>query len=372
MASPQSGHLRLWVNGEPLGYQLYVEQVNRAFLRRNEINDDGNLYKLLWFGGNVVERHDKKTNTRTGHDDLLDLLDLLENNKGDALWAVIQKQFEVEQVINYFAVNMVLSHWDGYFNNYFTYHDVKGTGKWEMYPWDQDKTWGFHDASGETVFYDMPVTFGMEGDRPPGFPKDQPPPQGFNGGAWWRPGGYFSKPLLANPQFRKLFLARTRELGSIVDRLLLSSRIEAGRTRVQPTPIELLPVLTERIEALRQVTGRELTVDAPVLAREVREPLEHKAGGIEVEIRGAERPACGDIHSVRLRRGFMTRREAQGGAPGEPLFSLRRASPARPVQWHSPAFSGTRSRPRPRVCRSRPICRSGASSRPDPLRASAP
>jgi hypothetical protein len=30
--------------------------------------------------------------------------------------------------------------------------------------------------------------------------------------AWWRPGGHFSGPLLANPTFRKLFLARTREL----------------------------------------------------------------------------------------------------------------------------------------------------------------
>ena len=29
---------------------------------------------------------------------------------------------------------------------------------------------------------------------------------------WWRPGGYFSRPLLANPHFRKLFLARTRDV----------------------------------------------------------------------------------------------------------------------------------------------------------------
>src|SRR5205807_25558 len=82
------------------------------------------------------------------------------------------------------------------------------------YPWDQDKTWGFHDGiRGFEVFTDMPLTFGMEGDRPPGWPKDRPPPAFFGGGPiWWRPGGHFSKPLLANPQFRKLFLARTKEL----------------------------------------------------------------------------------------------------------------------------------------------------------------
>lgn len=199
MAAPQSGQLRLWVNGEPVGYQLYVEQVNRAFLRRNKINDEGNLYKLLWFGGNVTEQHDKKTNERTGHDDLLDLLEQLEKNKGDALWAVIRKQFDVEQVLNYFAVNTLLSHWDGFFNNYFTYHDVDGTGRWTMYPWDQDQTWGISMMGGSEELAEMPLTFGMAGDSP-------------TGGGWWRPPGYFSGPLLANPSFRALYLARTKQL----------------------------------------------------------------------------------------------------------------------------------------------------------------
>src|SRR5207253_1796766 len=149
-----------------------------------------------------------------GYDDLVKVVDELNKTKGDAQWAVIKKNFAVEQVANYFAGNMVLSHWDGFFNNYFTYHDIHGTGKWTMYPWDQDKTWGYHDGiRGYEVFIDMPVTFGMANDRPPGWPKDRPPPAFFFAGpVWWRPGGHFSKPLLANPQFRKLFLARTREL----------------------------------------------------------------------------------------------------------------------------------------------------------------
>ena len=211
-AAAKTEFMRLNVDGRPFGYHLLVEQPNRAFLKRNKIRDDGNLYKILWYEQGAERQHEKKTNERTGHEDLRALLDQLENSKGEEQWAVIKKNFNVEQVINYFAVNMVLSHWDGFFNNYFTYHNVNGTGKWEMYPWDQDKTWGFHDQMGDEVFFNMPVTYGMEGDRPPGFPKDRPPPKGFNGGHWWRPGGYFSKPLLANPHFRKLFLARTREI----------------------------------------------------------------------------------------------------------------------------------------------------------------
>ena len=30
--------------------------------------------------------------------------------------------------------------------------------------------------------------------------------------AWWRPPGYFSGPLLANPEFRKIFLARVKDV----------------------------------------------------------------------------------------------------------------------------------------------------------------
>jgi hypothetical protein len=202
-AAPRTDFVRTWIDGQPIGYQLLIEQPNRAFLRYNKLRTDGNLYKCLWFGNGVVGTHEKKTHTHEGHDDVEKLVDQLSRTRGDEQWIVIKKNFDVEQVINYFAVNMVLSHWDGYFNNYFTYHDVHGTGKWTMYPWDQDKTWGFHDGiHGYDVFFDMPLTFGMEGDAPPG---------GF-GAVWWRPGGYFSKPLLANPRFRNLFLARTKEL----------------------------------------------------------------------------------------------------------------------------------------------------------------
>lgn len=219
MAAAQSHHVRIWQDGQPLGYHLLVEQPNRAFLRRNKIADDGNLYKILWYERGVVGQHEKKTNTREGPDDIVELVDALGKAKGDALWELIKKNFDVRQVVNYFAVNTVLSHWDGFFNNYFAYHDRNGTGRWTMYPWDEDQTWGITGMMGTgEVFYNMPLSFGMEGDTPPGGKDGREGGPGFGpfgggrGAMWWRPGGYFSKPLLANPQFRQLFLARTREI----------------------------------------------------------------------------------------------------------------------------------------------------------------
>ncbi len=217
MAAEQSYHVRLWIDGQPAGYYLLVEQPNRAFLRRNKVPDDGNLYKILWYERGVVGQHEKKTHVRAGHDDIVALIDALQKTTGDEQWQIIKKNFDVEEVVNYFAGSMALSNWDGFFNNYFTYHDINGSGKWEMYPWDEDKTWGFYDGMrpGED-FYDMPLTFGMNGDMPPGM-KSLPEGGGMGWGRpgmpqWWRPGGYFSGPLLANPHFRKPFLARLKEI----------------------------------------------------------------------------------------------------------------------------------------------------------------
>ena len=111
---------------------------------------------------------------------------------------------------------MCIQNWDGFFNNYFTYHDTGGTGRWEIYPWDEDKTWGEYDGASESYdWYTMPLTFGMNGNQPPGRRArlGAPSPRFAMGGArWWRAPGYFSGPLLANTEFRKRFLARLREL----------------------------------------------------------------------------------------------------------------------------------------------------------------
>src|SRR5262249_18096233 len=154
-AACRTDFVRTWIDGRPIGFQLLIEQPNKAFLRHNELKADGNLYKCQWFGWGLVGQHEKKTHTHDGHGDLVQVVALLNKSKGAEQWKVIKQHFDVEQVINYFAVNMVLSHWDGYFNNYFTYHDVNGTGKWTMYPWDQDKTWGYHDGiRGYELFFD--------------------------------------------------------------------------------------------------------------------------------------------------------------------------------------------------------------------------
>ena len=213
--TPKTGHLRLWLQGRPMGYHLMVEQPNASFLRRNQRDPDGNLYKLLWYGGDLIGQHEKKNNPETGHTDLVTLVRSLQSGDPGAQWELIQREFNVEELCTYFAVGMCIQNWDGFFNNYFVFHAPGKAGKWEMIPWDLDKTWGDYDgASPEFDWYEMPLTYGMKGDQEPGgqfslFRQRNSP---WGATAWWRPGGYFSSPLLANPEFRRQFLKRLRVL----------------------------------------------------------------------------------------------------------------------------------------------------------------
>jgi hypothetical protein len=200
------------MDGRFLGVHLLIEQPNKSFLERNSRDPSGNLYKLIWYGQGIIEKHEKKTNLKTGHKDLLALIDGLQHTSGAQQWALIEENFNVDECINYYAVNMCIQNWDGFFNNYYAFHDPAPKGKWEIYPWDEDKTWGDYDgASSRYDWYDMPLTFGMNGDRPArDFRHFGGGP--FGGTSWWRPPGYFSGPLLANPQFRQRFLVRLGEV----------------------------------------------------------------------------------------------------------------------------------------------------------------
>jgi hypothetical protein len=236
LAACRTDFIRLTVDGQPAGYYLLIEQPNKAFLRHNGLRDDGNLYKANWVGNGLVERHEKHINRHTGHDDLVQLVDQLEKTKGqpDEQWALIRREFDVEQVLTHYAVRMLMSDWDGFFNNYFLYHDLRGTRKWTFYPWDEDKTWGEYDGwEREGTLYNLPLGYGAEGDHPPGEPGGRASTSyGFR--QWWRAGGYISRPLLANATCRKYFLARMKELlDSEFTEARLFPLVDAFRDRLQ-------------------------------------------------------------------------------------------------------------------------------------------
>ena len=229
--APLTEHLRTWMDGQPLGYHLLIEQPNKAFLRRNKRDDFGSLYKVLWYEQGLVGQHEKKTRPATESKDLVTLYEGLTASSGPTQSEFIRKNFNVDEFANYYAVNMCIQNWDGFFNNYFLYHPAEGTQKWEMYPWDEDKTWGYYDGGSEDCdWYSMPLTFGMEDGAGRGRQR------GFGGGAgWWRPPGWFSGPLLVNREFRKIFLTRLNQICvTIFTEEKIIPLIDAMEKRLEP------------------------------------------------------------------------------------------------------------------------------------------
>lgn len=136
---------RLYLNGSFLGLYNSVENVDEQFLAANNYDPNGNLYKAA-VDGSCLSIYDELTNVweqKTGSGNKEDLAAFIGqiNNASDADYLQFcQQQMDYSQMINIIACNMILSNQSTYYHNYFMYHDVNGNNKWEMMPWDLDKT----------------------------------------------------------------------------------------------------------------------------------------------------------------------------------------------------------------------------------------
>lgn len=136
---------------------ILIQQPNENFLELNQRNSEGNIYKLLWY----TPIPEKKTNLDEGNADLQEIMGLNAISDSTARYQELQRLFLLDDVIAYEAASMLTSNWDGYHNNMFWYHDLEGSGKWEIIPWDLDKIWGFTD--GNPMFTRLPLDFPLRG-----------------------------------------------------------------------------------------------------------------------------------------------------------------------------------------------------------------
>lgn len=142
-------HIRVYLNGDYLGLYLMVENMDGDFLDANNYDPQGALYKATAEGAcmsiydDIANDWEQKTGPEN-KEELAHFIDQINQVSIDDYPGFCDINMNYNQVVNLIACNMVLSNTSTYYHNYYMYHDVHGSGRWEMMPWDLDKTFSIN------------------------------------------------------------------------------------------------------------------------------------------------------------------------------------------------------------------------------------
>jgi spore coat protein CotH len=190
--APRASFIDLWVNEIHLGLYTMVEQVDKVFIQNNFAYTNGNLYKpgqpagnLAWtkadlgeeagdasddinIGGgslddilavvegdsesdgasdtaaaSLIEQMGLKTNESTSdHTRLYELLNVLNNEAESTFSLKIEQLLDVDEVLRFLAVSVVMVHLDNYIGSGENYYLYDNNGKFVIIPWDLNLSFG--------------------------------------------------------------------------------------------------------------------------------------------------------------------------------------------------------------------------------------
>ena len=155
--TPMTRHVNLVVNDQYRGVHLQVERIDEGFLDRHDL-ESGLLFKTVTNGGNLVPLDDartyrqtweKKIGGRRAWTELRALFSRLTFWTRDEFVRLAPEVLDVEAVLTYFAVAQAISNGDGLNKNFYLYRRPD-TERFEIFPWDNDATFG-NDWQGEYV-----------------------------------------------------------------------------------------------------------------------------------------------------------------------------------------------------------------------------
>ena len=139
-------HARVWLNGRYLGFYILVEGMTKDFLKLNFKSSDGNLYEAN--AEDIDEELEQINGTERGQGDLKALLKATREADANQRWEHLHRLLDVERFISMMAGDVLMSHWDGYYNdanNYRLYHDT-ATGQMVMIPHGLDNMFQVADV----------------------------------------------------------------------------------------------------------------------------------------------------------------------------------------------------------------------------------
>ena len=140
--APRCAYANLTVNGQNLGIYTHVERIHRPLLKRSFGNDQGVLYEgtvVDFYSGWVDSFEHKFGSKKKGRKRIKDLIQVL-HNPDKNIETAIGKLVDLDAFYRFWALEGLLSFWDGYSgnsNNYFFYLHPE-TDKFHFIPWGAD------------------------------------------------------------------------------------------------------------------------------------------------------------------------------------------------------------------------------------------
>ncbi|HWB04756.1 MAG TPA: lamin tail domain-containing protein [Verrucomicrobiales bacterium] len=205
------------------GIAYFVEQVDERYLRRNNLDEEGSLYKMdqrsnlnpVFFDStNGVQKRTRLTETNA---DLQEVVNGIHSpadgynypSSGPAPAApnppagflAARKTYmfdnlDLANMVNYLSCRAIIGDSDDTRKNFYMYRDTNDTREWRLLPWDKDGTFGI---SLDDTYYSHP----FKGD----FARRKSP--GANANNQW---SYLWEALYNEPATRDMYLRRLRTL----------------------------------------------------------------------------------------------------------------------------------------------------------------
>ena len=136
------------LNGNVDRVGIFIEQVDKEFLRRNGFEPDGALYKFVQRSSitpifnDIDSGIEKKTRKNEDFSDITAVVDGLNAPTEQQRRIFVFDNFNLPEMMNYLAARCLLQDTDDIRKNFYFYHDTNGTGEWAIFPWDKDWTFG--------------------------------------------------------------------------------------------------------------------------------------------------------------------------------------------------------------------------------------
>lgn len=137
------------------GLYTFIEQPNKNFLKRHNLDPNGHLYKAEFFEfyrypeslkkkENITYDKDKfgeilETRGNDNHEKLLEMLEAVNDYNKD-INDVVDKYFDRDNLLTWVGVNILFDNYDSNSRNFLLYSPLNSS-KWFFIPWDYDGAW---------------------------------------------------------------------------------------------------------------------------------------------------------------------------------------------------------------------------------------